>query len=142
MMPVSSIDQGRGERGAAVIEFALIASLMVTLLFGVMTYGEILADYVQLRYRLGELSRQVSVGEDAADRQEIYNRAIAEALQGFMQPRTGCAGPTFSPLTLPTAGQVTITVTFSLDDSCRIMPEVLPIPDELSVDSTFTVPAD
>ena len=128
-----------GERGVAVIEFALVASLMFTLLFGIMAYGEILADYVQLRYRLGELSRQVSVGENAADRQQIYNQAIAETLEGFMRDRAGCTGPAFLPVTLPTTGQITITVTFSLGDACRIMPKILPIPDELSVDSSFTV---
>lgn len=136
---LSSRNNPKGERGASVIEFALISSLMVVLLFGIMAYGEILADYVQMRYRLGEISREVSVGENAQDRQQIYNQAIIVEFEGMMSDRAGCPGPTFSPSILPTVGQVTITVTYPLTDACRVMPHILPIPDELRVQSSFTI---
>lgn len=134
-----SVVASNDERGVSVIEFSLIASLMITLLFGIMAYGEIFANYVQMRYRLGEISREVSVGENQQDRQEIYTRAMTVEFEGLMKDRPGCTGPVFSPTNLPPSGEITITVTYSLGDGCRIMPEILPIPDELRVRSTFVI---
>ncbi|MDD3445773.1 MAG: pilus assembly protein [Zavarzinia sp.] len=132
---------GRGERGASVIEFALLSTIMFMMLFGILSYGEVLADYVQLRHRLGEISRLVSLGEDAADRQSIYVEAKNEVMAGFMG-HSGCR-PSFSPDTLPASGSIVITATYSYgaNGECRIMPQIplVPLPASLKATNAFSV---
>lgn len=147
--------RAKGERGATIIEFALISTLMFTLMFSILSYGEVLADYVQLRYRAGEVARLVSLGEDGADREQIYLDAQNDTLKGFMN-MTGCAGAlTYSALsTTPlTDGQeppteVGTRITFTLsydfdhggDGNCRIMPQVfVPLPATVSATRSFTI---
>lgn len=137
------------ERGATVIEFALIASLMFLLLLGILSYGEVLADYVQLRFRAGEVARQVSLGENAQDRQAIFIRARDETdaqIEGFMKTRGDCgilftsSSPDFN------AADITITLEYryGADSQCRIMPAIGPdlLPDSVSAEVSFTVQPD
>lgn len=130
----------KGERGATLIEFALISTLMFTMLFGVLSFGEILADHVQLRHRLSEISRLVSLGEDATDREQIFNDIKDDRMVGFMN-MSGCS-PQFQADNF--AGpSITITATyqFRADGSCRVMPEIFVgiLPDQVSATSSFTV---
>ena len=134
--------RGRGgERGATLIEFALISTLMFTLLFGALSYGEILADYVQLRHRLSEIARLVSLGEDATDREQIFNDIKNDRVAGFMNI-SGCSAAFEAPSGF-TGPPVTITATyqFRADGSCRVMPEIFVgiLPREVRASTSFSV---
>ncbi|MCF4166428.1 pilus assembly protein [Zavarzinia compransoris] len=145
----------KGERGATIIEFALISTLMFTLMFAILSYGEVLADYVQLRYRAGEVARLVSLGEDGADREQIYLDAQNDTLRGFMN-MTGCAGAlTYSALSttpivdgedppVEVGSQISFTLSYDFDHggdgNCRIMPQVfVPLPGNVSATRSFTI---
>lgn len=137
--PVAA-DGARGERGATLIEFALISTLMFAMLFGVLSFGEILADHVQLRHRLSEISRLVSLGEDATDRQQIFNDIKDDRMAGFMN-MNGCS-PQFQADNF-TGPSITITATyqFRADGSCRVMPEIFVgiLPSHVTATNSFTV---
>lgn len=131
--------RAEGERGASIIEFSLIAALMFMLLFGIMSYGEVFADYVQLRHRLGEISRLVSLGEDAADRQNIFAQLANEVQPGFMS-RNGCV-PTYS-MDSAAGPSIVITATYNYQSgTCRIMPQIplVPLPGQVVARNSFTV---
>ncbi|MFA5120603.1 TadE/TadG family type IV pilus assembly protein [Zavarzinia sp.] len=130
--------QADGERGASIIEFALVAALMFMLLFGILSYGEVFSDYVQLRHRLGEISRLVSLGEDAADRQTIFTQLANEVQPGFMS-RNGCV-PTY--VMDSASSPITITATYDYQGgACRIMPQIplVPLPATVVARNSFTV---
>ncbi|MCW0180631.1 TadE/TadG family type IV pilus assembly protein [Zavarzinia sp.] len=141
MIDGAASPQGNGgERGATLIEFALISSLMFAMLFGVLSFGEILADRVQLRHRLSEISRLVSLGEDATDRQQIFNDIKDDRMSGFMN-MSGCS-PQFTADSF--AGpNITITASYQFrpDGSCRVMPEIFVgiLPDHITMTGSFTV---
>jgi len=125
------------ERGVAMIEFAFASTIMVVLVLGILAYGEILARYVQLKYAVGELSRQVAMGDDLSDRQQRYALAITQ-VNAADEFGNGCV--TFTPS--PFQGEVTITGTYNLDAAgCRTMPSLmLPMPTVLTATNIFTVP--
>lgn len=124
-----------GERGVAMIEFAFAAIIMVTIVMGILAYGEILANYIQLKYAVGELSRQIATGTDPGDSAARFTRAEAQvkANSGFDDQ---CVVFTSSGFT----GQVTVTGTYNFEpDGCRMMPVFfLPTPDSVSAENTFT----
>ncbi len=127
-----------GERGVAMIEFSIASGIMVLILLGVFAYGEILTHYIELKYAVGELSRQVAVGQDAADRQSRFDAAKVRIIQnsGFNETCVDFPSPSF------TSGTVIVTGTYSFTTSgCRTMPTFfLPTPDTLSAENKFTVP--
>lgn len=120
------------------IEFSIASGIMVLILLGVFAYGEILANYIELKYAVGELSRQVAVGQDAADRQTRFNAARVRIIQnsGFRQACVNFPSPSF------TSGTVIVTGTYNFAaNGCRTMPTFfLPTPNTLSAENKFTVP--
>ena len=132
---------GKGERGVAVIEFAIACTIMVTMLFGILSYGEVLAQYIQLRYAVGEISRQVAVGEDAPARQTTFDSLRPQMVAAF---RSDAITATCARFDLQSEGagstaKVVIRGEYTLSDACRIMPAILPLPDDLSIFNRFPV---
>ena len=67
---------GKSERGATLIEFALIALLLFTILFGIIEFGWIFNGYITLTSAAQEGARMAIVGEDDQDiREAIYSHA-------------------------------------------------------------------
>lgn len=132
---------GRRERGVAVLEFAIASTVMVTLLFGILAYGEILAHYIQLRYVVGEVARQVAVGPDADDRNKIFTDLHDDMVQSFVNDAvpTGCATLTYAEEGTGATTKAVISGEYKLTDACRFMPAILPIPDNLEVFNRFLV---
>lgn len=128
----------KGERGVAMIEFSVAAGILVLILLGLFSYGEVLVNYVELKYAVGELSRQVAVGEDPADRQSRFNAARTQIVQesGFDQGCVSFPAPSFA------SGRIVVTGTYSFTASgCRTMPDFfLPTPDSLTARNEFVVP--
>ena len=128
------------ERGASIIEFALLSSVMFVMLFGILSYGEVLADYVQLRHRVGEMSRLVALGEDAADRQSIFVEESRKTIEGFIRDDPRCL--TFNLTSLSaTSMKLEIFYDYRENGECRIMPQVpfVPLPGSVGATNTFTV---
>jgi Flp pilus assembly protein TadG len=71
----------REERGAAIVEMALVLPLLLALLMGVLVYGQyfMLAHSVQQAANDG--ARAAIVGLDAADRRVVATRAVGRSLQ-------------------------------------------------------------
>lgn len=57
----------RGERGASLIEFTLILPLLVALLFGIVDFGWIYNEQINLRQGVREAARQGAVAETGGD---------------------------------------------------------------------------
>ncbi|MFZ2870367.1 TadE/TadG family type IV pilus assembly protein [Zavarzinia sp.] len=129
-----------GERGATLIEFALISSLMFAMLFGILSYGEILADQVQLRHRVSEISRLVSLGEGATDRELIFKQIRGKRLAGFMNIN-GCAPEFEADGFAGPAITITARYQYQADGRCRVMPEVFTglLPEGIGTRASFTV---
>ena len=128
------------ERGASIIEFALLSSVMFVMLFGILSYGEVLADYVQLRHRVGEISRLVALGEDAKDRQSIFVEESRKTIEGFIRDDPRClefSEPAFA------GPNITIEIIYNFGENgeCRVMPQVpfVPLPSSVGAKNTFTV---
>ena len=65
-----------GERGAALVEFAISAGLLCTLLFGIISYGYALSFKQGLTQAAAEGARQAAVGGD-------YQAAVARSVGAF-----------------------------------------------------------
>jgi hypothetical protein len=55
-------DRGRGERGAALVELAIILPLFVILVFGIIEFGLTYNNYITIRQGTREAARQGAVG--------------------------------------------------------------------------------
>jgi hypothetical protein len=64
---VHAVRRRRGDDGASLVEFALIAPVLSLLLFGVIEFGLVLNDYQSLRQSAREGARQAVVGDYGAD---------------------------------------------------------------------------
>lgn len=59
----SSAPAPSGERGASLVEFALVAPILFTLVFGVIDFGLVLADSIGIRQGVREGARQATVAD-------------------------------------------------------------------------------
>ncbi len=130
------------ERGAAAVEFSIVAVVLITLIFSVMIYGEVLANFVQMKYVVGQLAREVQVGEDATDRETIFNDAVADA-EGVLYSGFVLVNPkpciTVDPMQID-GKEITVSARFSMSAACRAVPSLLlPLPDEIEAKNVFTV---
>src|SRR3990167_4966080 len=80
---MTGLTLGREERGAAIVEMALVLPLLLALLMGVLVYGQyfMLAHNVQQAANDG--ARASIIGLDAADRHAVAGRAVARSLQAI-----------------------------------------------------------
>lgn len=108
----------RDESGAAAVEFALVALLLFTLLFGVIQFGYTFWEYIQVAHSAREGVRWAALG---ADRDTVVARALE-------------ASPGLAP------GKATVTIDNPASDSVRVRityvrTVLVPIPDVLLPDN-------
>jgi Flp pilus assembly protein TadG len=60
-MAVVGTGRGRGDRGAAAVEFALVTPLLLVILFGIIDYGIWFADSIAARQAVRDAARQAVV---------------------------------------------------------------------------------
>lgn len=94
----------RGERGATLVEFAMIAPIMFALVFGIIDFAWILGQYQDLRHGAREAARLATVNTDTDANmtttvQNSMNIA-GTATVTFVDGPTGCIG---------SIGRVTVT---------------------------------
>ena len=125
----------REERGAAIVEMALVLPLLLALLMGVLVYGQyfMLAHNVQQAANDG--ARASIVGLDTADRSAVANRAVARSLQAV--------GGTHSVAISETGEAITVAVTYTAPGDSLLRSSFVPSPGEvIRARATFELPVD
>ena len=123
------------ERGAAIVEMALVLPLLLALLMGVLVYGQyfMLAHSVQQAANDG--ARAAIVGLDAADRRAVATRAVARSLQVI--------GGTHSVAVSETVDAITVAVTFTVPQDSFLRSTFVPSPGNvIRSRATFELPVD
>src|SRR3546814_4279081 len=125
----------REERGAAIVEMALVLPLLLALLMGVLVYGQyfMLAHNVQQAANDG--ARASIVGLDTADRSAVANRAVARSLQAV--------GGTHSVAVSETSEAITVAVTYTAPRDSLLRSSFVPSPGNvIRARATFELPVD
>lgn len=125
----------RGERGAAIVEMALVLPLLLALLMGILVYGQyfMLAHNVQQAANDG--ARAAIVGLDAADRSAVASRAVARSLDAI--------GGTHSVAVSETSEAITVAVAYTAPQGSLLRSSFVPAPDDvIRARATFELPAD
>ena len=134
-MGVTGLTLARGERGAAIVEMALVLPLLLALLMGILVYGQyfMLAHNVQQAANDG--ARASIVGLDAADRSAVAARAVARSLQAI--------GGTHSVAVSETSEAITVAVTYTAPQGSLLRSSLVPSPDHvIHARATFELPVD
>jgi Flp pilus assembly protein TadG len=115
-----TVQQGRDERGAAVVEFALILPILVLFVFGIIEFGRAYSARIQLTAAVREGARAGALGLDAVAATKAGAPGLAPSdINVQYTPTLGsyCAGAGSTtipsgatPTTIPTA---TVTATYS-----------------------------
>lgn len=115
-----------GEAGAAVVEFAIVATLLVTLLVGVVSYGLILGLHQSITHAASEAARSaIGTPTDLAAVEQVARDRLSwlppdrRALVAVAAANAGCA----------TCVEVTVSYPYAGNE---LIPSFLPVPDVLS----------
>ena len=97
------------EHGAVVVEFALLAPVVIMVLLGIMEFGRAYNAQITLSSAAREGVRVMAIGNNpTAARTAAKNAAVG------MQPALTDANITISPTNCTTGAQVTFTITYTL----------------------------
>mgnify|MGYP001608563170 FL=1 len=125
----------RGERGAAIVEMALVLPLLLALLMGILVYGQyfMLAHNVQQAANDG--ARASIIGLDAADRRAVAGRGVARSLQAI--------DGTHSITVSETTEAITVAVVFTVPQDSFLRSGFVPSPGNIiRAEATFELPVD
>lgn len=139
--------QGRDrERGAAAVEFALVAPLLLLLVFGIITYGYMLSFRQAISQGAAEGARAAAVGVQAfnttqeASRRTAALASVNEALQSY---GVSCSSGATCTVTFTTCGsarcvQVLVSYPYAARPLTPKLP-LVPLPQTLSYTATARV---
>ncbi|HVL05599.1 MAG TPA: TadE family protein [Acidimicrobiales bacterium] len=85
----------RDERGAAVVEFALILPLLVLFVFGIVEFGRAYSARIELTSAVREGARAVALGANAAEAETVTK----DAAPGLARDRLTVPTPTLCTVT-------------------------------------------
>lgn len=126
-------------RGTAMIETALLLPLFLTLLLGILIYGQyfLLAHSVQQAANDG--ARAAITGLDAADRRAVAIRAIDRSMRGV----GGYRSELRSVLVSETTDAVTVKLAYHVPETSLLHSALVPSPgDIISASATFELPVE
>jgi len=132
---LTSLTLARGERGAAIVEMALVLPLLLALLMGVLVYGQyfMLAHSVQQAANDG--ARASIVGLDAADRSAVASRAVGRSLQAVEGSHSVAVSETTEA--------ITVAVSFTVPQDSLLRSGFVPSPGNIiRARATFELPVD
>lgn len=134
------------EDGAALVEFALVVTLLLTMVIGMLTYGLVLGLHQSVTHAAAAAARSAVVvpGEDAAvvarattvaSEQLSWLGAKADAITVDVPAPAPCPG-------LPSARCVTVTVRYPYQDR-PLIPSFLglPVPEQIASTATLELEA-
>ena len=87
----------RDRRGSVAIEFAIVMTLLLSVLFGIMAFGFQFATRIALSYAVAEGGRSAVAGLTSTERQQLAEDAVDRVLTSF------------SPLIDPTKASINVT---------------------------------
>ncbi len=129
----------RSERAAAIVEMALVLPLFLTLLIGILIYGQyfLLAHNVQQAANDG--ARAAIVGLDAADRRAVAIRAVDRSMASI-----GDYSPANRTIAVSeTSEAVTVALTYTVPADHFLRSSFVPAPGHvIGARATFELPAD
>lgn len=130
----------RGERGAAAVEFALVAPLLLLLVLGIISYGYMLSFRQGLSQAAAEGARAAAVAPAGAAREEIAESAVADAL-GVKCGSSYLACSVSTPATCSAdCLEVTLTYRYGEDPSKPEFPgSDVAVPDVLTYSATVEI---
>lgn len=132
---LTGLTLARGERGAAIVEMALVLPLLLALLMGILVYGQyfMLAHSVQQAANDG--ARASIIGLDAADRSAVASRAVGRSLQAV--------DGTHSVAVSETSEAITVAVSFTVPQGSLLRSSFVPSPGNvIRARATFELPVD
>lgn len=132
---VTGLTLGREERGAAIVEMALVLPLLLAVLMGILVYGQyfMLAHNVQQAANDG--ARASIIGLDAADRSAVARRAVDRSLHAV--------GGTHSVAVSETAEAITVAVALTVPQDSLLRSSFVPSPGNIiRASATFELPVD
>lgn len=129
----------RHERGAAMIEMALVLPLFLALLMGILVYGQyfLLAHSVQQAANDG--ARAAIIGLDAADRRAIATRAVDRSLRG-----AGRITPDRRSIAVSETNEaITVGVSYTVPADSFLRTSIVPVPGNIiRANATFELPVE
>lgn len=127
----------RNQRAAAVVEMALVLPLLLTLLVGILVYGQYYMIAHAVQQAANDGARAALVGLDTADRDAIARRAATRSLQSF----AGDGVPAVS--VSETTDAITVAVAYTVPPDSFARTAFVPIPDSVvRARATFELPVD
>jgi Flp pilus assembly protein TadG len=129
----------RDTRGTAMIETALLLPLFLTLLLGIMIYGQyfLLAHSVQQAANDG--ARAAITGLDAADRRAVAIRAVDRSMQGV----GGYRSELRSVLVSENAEAITVDLAYRVPEGNLLRSTLVPAPGNIiRASATFELPVE
>ena len=98
----------RDERGAALVEFALILPILVLFLFGIVEFGRAYSARIQLTSAVREGARAVALGDDGVAATQAGAPGLSPALATSQINANSCTGPAAPP-------NATVSATYPFD---------------------------
>lgn len=129
------------EKGTAAIEFAMVASIFLMLLFGIMAFGFQFATRIALSYAVAEGGRAAVAGINDEERTDLAMEAINNVLQAYaplVDPSRAAPSVTDDGLTAEGQRKLLISISYS-DTRFAILPFVPDMSDLPPVAATFIV---
>ncbi len=129
------------EMGTAAIEFAMVASVFLMLLFGIMAFGFQFATRIALSYAVAEGGRAAVAGIDFTEQKQLGEAAMAYALNAYaplVDPSKAAATVTDDGETPDGQRKLLISISYS-DTRFAILPFVPDMSDLPPVATTFIV---
>ena len=129
----------RGERGAAIVEMALVLPLLLALLMGILVYGQYFMFAHNVQQAANDGARASIIGLDAADRRAIATRAVDRSMQGV----GGYEVTRRSVTVAETTDAVTVAVAYTAPQTSFLRSSFVPSPGHvIRASATFELPVE
>lgn len=127
------------ERGAAMVEMALVLPLLLTLMMGILVYGQYFRLAHSVQQAANDGARAAIVGLDPADRRAIAQRAVDHSLAGI----GGVDIRTRTVAVSETADTITVAVAYTIPPDSLLRSSFVPSPGNvIRTNATFELPGE
>lgn len=125
------------QRAAAIVEMALVLPLLLTLMTGILVYGQYFRLAHSVQQAANDGARAAIVGLDPADRRGIAERAVDRSLTSI----AGLEARNRSITVSETADAITVAVAYAVPPASLLRSTFVPPPaNVIRADATFELP--